>query len=209
MTFNRVMKVAHTDQARVPSFDVDASTACPWCGAAIHHAPGTSAPSASSEDRRDGRLAAADGIDGTVGVSGEAIPHQPIEEPWVYTVEEAAERLRIGRTLAYQLAGQYESSRGRHGLPVIRLSNCLRVPRWALLDLARMGRVVSVFELAAQTDRRRRSIRRRITVRRAVREAGAAGRRPRSPGSRPVRRLARSPGGGGGSVEQLVLVPGD
>ena len=139
MTFNRVMKVAHTDRGRVPSFAVDASTGCPWCGAAIH-APGTSAPSASSEDRRDGRLAPADGIDGTVGVSGEAIPHQPNEEPWVYTVEEAAERLRIGRTLAYQMA-QYESSRGRQGLPVIRLSNCLRVPRWALLDLAQMGRV--------------------------------------------------------------------
>ena len=46
-------------------------------------------------------------------------------EPAVYTVEEAAERLRIGRTLAYELARRGE-------LPVVRLGRTLRVPRHAL-----------------------------------------------------------------------------
>jgi hypothetical protein len=58
------------------------------------------------------------------------------------TVEEAATVLRIGRSLAYQLAREYESSGGLAGLPVIRLGGCLRVPRWALLELALCGRVV-------------------------------------------------------------------
>ena len=58
------------------------------------------------------------------------------------TIEEAARVLRIGRSLAYQLAHEYEASGGVSGLPVIRLGGCLRVPRWALLELALTGRVV-------------------------------------------------------------------
>ena len=58
------------------------------------------------------------------------------------TVEEAAGVLRIGRSLAYQLAGQYDVTGGVSGLPVIRLGGCLRVPRWALVELALTGRVV-------------------------------------------------------------------
>lgn len=58
------------------------------------------------------------------------------------TVEEAASVLRIGRSLAYQLAGEYDATSGVSGLPVIRLGGCLRVPRWALLELALTGRVV-------------------------------------------------------------------
>lgn len=58
------------------------------------------------------------------------------------TVEEAARVLRIGRSLTYQLAREYEASGGLSGLPVIRLGGCLRVPRWALLELALTGRVV-------------------------------------------------------------------
>lgn len=58
------------------------------------------------------------------------------------TVDEAAAVLRIGRSLAYQLAREYESSGGLSGVPVIRLGGCLRVPRWALLELALCGRVV-------------------------------------------------------------------
>jgi Helix-turn-helix domain len=58
------------------------------------------------------------------------------------TVEEAAAVLRIGRSLAYQLAREYEASGGVSGLPVIRIGGCLRVPRWALLELACCGRVV-------------------------------------------------------------------
>lgn len=58
------------------------------------------------------------------------------------TVEEAAGVLRIGRSLAYQLARQYDATGGVSGLPVIRLGGCLRVPRWALVELALTGRVV-------------------------------------------------------------------
>jgi hypothetical protein len=57
------------------------------------------------------------------------------------TIEEAARVLRIGRSLAYQLAREYESSGGVSGLSVIRVGGCLRVPRWALLELALTGRV--------------------------------------------------------------------
>ncbi len=58
------------------------------------------------------------------------------------TVEEAARVLRIGRSLAYQLAQDYDSSGELSGLPVIRIGNCLRVPRWALAELVSTGRVV-------------------------------------------------------------------
>lgn len=71
------------------------------------------------------------------------------ELPLLLTVEEAAAVLRIGRTLAYSLAHRYEESGGVAGLPVIRLGSCLRVPRWALLELACTGRVVALSELAA------------------------------------------------------------
>ena len=60
----------------------------------------------------------------------------------VLTVEEAGQVLRIGRSLAYQLAARYEASGGMDGLPVIRVAGCLRVPKWALLELAMTGRVV-------------------------------------------------------------------
>lgn len=66
----------------------------------------------------------------------------------VLTVEEAAGVLRIGRSLAYQLAGEYDATGGVSGLPVIRLGGCLRVPRWALLELALTGRVVRLCDTA-------------------------------------------------------------
>ena len=58
------------------------------------------------------------------------------------TIKEAAQMLRIGRSLAYQLAARYEASGGVDGLPVIRVAGCLRVPKWAALELAMTGRVV-------------------------------------------------------------------
>jgi hypothetical protein len=184
MTFNRVMEVIHTDRARASSVAVDASTWCPSCGAAIHFAPGTTNASASSEHLET--------------------PHQPNDQPWLYTVEEAAVRLLIGRTKAYRMAGQYLASGGRKGMPVIRLGRCLRVPAWALWVLASTGEVVSLAELA----HRRRSTGRRIAVRRRDRaKSGAARQLPPSDVGHVRRR--RSPGGRRSSVEQLVLVPGD
>ena len=65
------------------------------------------------------------------------------------TVTEAASVLGISRTLAYQLARQYEATGGTEGLPVIRLgSSCLRVPRCALMELAHTGRVVTLPTIA-------------------------------------------------------------
>jgi hypothetical protein len=60
----------------------------------------------------------------------------------VLTIEEAAAVLRISRTLAYQLAAEYQCSGGMSGMPCLRIAGCLRVPRWALLELALTGRVV-------------------------------------------------------------------
>ena len=68
------------------------------------------------------------------------------EPPLLLTIEEAADMLRIGRTLAYALARRYEAG-GLEGLPVIRLGNCLRVPRWALLELARIDQIGREAEL--------------------------------------------------------------
>ena len=60
---------------------------------------------------------------------------------------EAARELRIGRSLAYELARRYLDSGERDGLPVIRLgAACLRVPRWALDELRRTGRVVALHD---------------------------------------------------------------
>jgi excisionase family DNA binding protein len=58
------------------------------------------------------------------------------------TVDEAASVLRIGRSLAYRMTREYLASGGTTGLPVIRVGACLRVPRWALMELAATGRVV-------------------------------------------------------------------
>ncbi len=59
------------------------------------------------------------------------------------TIEEAARVLRIGRSLAYQLAREYLQSGGTTGMPVLRIgASCLRVPRWALLELVATGRIV-------------------------------------------------------------------
>lgn len=58
------------------------------------------------------------------------------------TVGEAADMLRIGRSLAYELARAYVLTNGVEGLPVIKLGARMRVPRWALDELARSGRVV-------------------------------------------------------------------
>lgn len=71
----------------------------------------------------------------------------PVEPP-LLTIEEAAKVLRIGRSLAYELARLYEASGGTKGLPAIRFGTCFRVPRWALMELAHNGRVVKLGDAA-------------------------------------------------------------
>lgn len=69
----------------------------------------------------------------------------PAEDDLLLTIEEAACVLRVGRSLAYDLARRYELSGGLAGLPNIRLSTgCRRVPRWALIELASNGRIVQL-----------------------------------------------------------------
>ncbi|MDQ1424501.1 MAG: hypothetical protein QOD72_1999 [Acidimicrobiaceae bacterium] len=58
------------------------------------------------------------------------------------TIAEAARFLRISRSRAYAMAHEYLNSRGTAGLPVLRFGTCMRVPRWALIELALTGRVV-------------------------------------------------------------------
>jgi hypothetical protein len=59
------------------------------------------------------------------------------------TIEEAARMLRIGPSLAYQLAPRVLELGRVAGMPVIRFGvACLRVPRWALVELVTTGRVV-------------------------------------------------------------------
>lgn len=62
--------------------------------------------------------------------------------PVLLTIDEAAEVMRIGRSLAYGMAHKYEASDGRGGLPVLRFGSCIRVPQWALVELLTTGRVV-------------------------------------------------------------------
>ena len=73
-----------------------------------------------------------------VGELEAALAHYPL----LLTVEEAAGVLRISRAHAYELARRYEASDGTEGIPVLRVGNCLRVPRWALIELLSTGRLV-------------------------------------------------------------------
>ena len=55
---------------------------------------------------------------------------QSFDEMTLYlTVEQAASQLQIGRSLAYRLAHEYESTDGASGMPVKRIGRLLRVRR--------------------------------------------------------------------------------
>lgn len=77
-----------------------------------------------------------------MSVGSDATQH---EDELLLTIEEAGRVLRVGRSLAYDLARRYEASGGLSGLPNIRLSSgCRRVPRWALVELASTGNIVQL-----------------------------------------------------------------
>ena len=73
--------------------------------------------------------------------------------PAMLTVEEAARVLRIGRSLAYQLATRYLDSGGTDGLPVLRLGGVLRVPGFALRELITTGTIVQLATAATSQSR--------------------------------------------------------
>lgn len=75
-----------------------------------------------------------------------------VSESVVLTVDEAAYVLRIGRSLAYQMANEYLATGGVAGMPVVRIGTCFRVPRWALLELAYTGRLVRLCDAAVPVD---------------------------------------------------------
>ena len=52
--------------------------------------------------------------------------------------------LRIGKSLVYTLARQYEASGGTLGIPVIRVGCSLRSPKWAIIDLVTTGKVAQL-----------------------------------------------------------------
>ncbi|MEJ7583587.1 MAG: helix-turn-helix domain-containing protein [Acidimicrobiales bacterium] len=56
------------------------------------------------------------------------------EVPDFLTVEEAARVLRIGRTLAYQLAQEWIATNGQRGVPCHRVGRLLRVPSRELAE---------------------------------------------------------------------------
>ena len=118
--------------------------------------------------------------------------------------------LEVRRSKAYKMARQYRASGGRQGLPVFQLGRCLRVPAWALWELALYGRVVNLYELAsAETDLPGRLPSTEMTAVAASRvRSGAAP--PSSSDVGSVRPLSASSGRRrAGSVEQLGLLPGE
>ena len=73
--------------------------------------------------------------------------------PNLLTIEEAADVLRVSRSQGYVLARRYLDTKGGDGLPVLRLGARMRVPRWALIELARTGRVVQLADGVPSRDR--------------------------------------------------------
>jgi excisionase family DNA binding protein len=55
--------------------------------------------------------------------------------PDLFTVQEAARVLRIGRTSAYELVRRYLATGGAEGIPALRVGHLLRVPRHGLEHL--------------------------------------------------------------------------
>src|SRR5262245_33073023 len=81
-----------------------------------------------------------------------AVEESLADLPVLLTVEEAAGVVRIGRTLAYDMVGRYEASGGPDGLPALRVSGCLRVPKWALAVWISTGCVVCLIPQSVECE---------------------------------------------------------
>lgn len=53
--------------------------------------------------------------------------------PPFLTVPQAAKLLQIGRTHAYELTTEWESTGGESGIPCVRFGSLKRVPLWAVI----------------------------------------------------------------------------
>lgn len=128
-------------------------------------------------------------------------PSPSDELPAVLTVEEAAQLLRICRSLAYLLARRYLASDGREGLPVIKIGSRLLVPRWAIEELLATGRVVHLAD-EIQNERTDVASATSRTDRLGVHPTAKPSRtRPRPSSPRPPPESLQ--------VEQLKLLPSD
>lgn len=65
----------------------------------------------------------------------------------VVSIETAGDVLGIGRSTAYRQGNDYIASGGTTGIPCFRLAGVLRVPTWALLELALKGRLVRLCDI--------------------------------------------------------------
>lgn len=59
------------------------------------------------------------------------------ELPLFMTVEQAAQALQLGRSTAYELTVEWETTNRRSGLPFVRFGRQKRVPREALVAYVR------------------------------------------------------------------------
>lgn len=116
------------------------------------------------------------------------------EYPLLLTVEEAAGVLRIGRSLAYELARLYESSDGRDGLPVLRVGALMRVPRRALAELISTGRVVRLADLVEVRVARRAATREVLARAASALSRSSSSQVPRSRPAAPSRVSRTGPG---------------
>ena len=69
--------------------------------------------------------------------------------PLLLKVEEAAAVLRISRSRAYEMTTLYAHTAGTSGLPSLRIGGLLRIPKFALYELATTGHIL---QLAPKTE---------------------------------------------------------
>jgi excisionase family DNA binding protein len=158
---------------------------CPSDTKQNHGVPVRSSIPVVSGTHRMQELAVVDDMDVTRSMAEVAQSRWLAEQPLLYTVEDAASLLRIGRTLAYELVQRFESSEGREGLPAVRVGHLWRVPREVVLQILLGSRTVGT----------------------AGDLAPARGREPRASRARDARVAGSGRSRRAGPSDQLCLLP--